>query len=169
VVGLGDDREAAALDLLHQPQLPQRLPAVQPLGEHAAGQVAQLLEAGGLGQRGVAHVVAGVEVRVVDPHRPRLGKRWEGELLAVAGDEVQARVDLRHEVLVVGGVALEEHAGADVHVGARVLEREEGGVEAGEPIGVGHRADCPPSDAGKKLSTKMITNLQQRVECWSWR
>ena len=48
-------------------------------------------------------------------------------------------LELRDEVVVVGRLALEEQAGADVHVGARVLEREEGGVEAGEAIGVGHR------------------------------
>ena len=138
-MGLRDHREAAALDPLHEPHLPQGLRAVEALGEHAAGEVAQLLEAGRLGQRGVAHVVAGVEVRVVDPHRARLRERRERELLAVARDEVQARLELRHEVVVLRRLALEEHAGADVHVGARVLEGEEGGVEAGEAIWVGHR------------------------------
>ena len=136
---LGDHREATALDPLHEPDLPQRLRAVQALGEHAAGEVAQLLEAGRLGQRGMAHVVAGVEVRIVDPHRARLRERRERELLAVARDEVQARPELGHEVVVAGRLALEEHAGADVHVGARVLEREEGGVEAAEAIWIGHR------------------------------
>src|SRR3954453_19898977 len=139
VVGLGDDREAAALDAVHQPHLPQRLGAVEPLGEDAAREVAQLLEAGGLGERGVADVVARIEVRVVDPHRPRLREGWEGELLPVARDEVEARGELGDKSLVPGRLALEEHAGADVHVGARVLEREERGVEPGQPVGVGHR------------------------------
>ena len=139
VVRLRDHREAPALDAVDEPDLPQRLAAVQPLGEHAPGQVAQLLEAGGLGQRGVAHVVAGVEVRVVDPHRPRLGERRERELLPVARHEVHARVELLDELVVAGRLALEQQARADVHVGAGVLEREEGGVEAGEAIGVRHR------------------------------
>ncbi len=66
-------------------------------------------------------------------------ERREGELLAVAGDQMQARVELCDEVVVLGRLALEEHAGAHVHVRARVLEREEGGVEAGEAVWVGHR------------------------------
>ncbi len=145
--------------LVDQPDLPQRLAAVQPLGEHAPGQVAQLLEAGGLGQRGVAHVVAGVEVRVVDPHRPRLGERRERELLAVARHEVQARVELLDELVVAGRLALEQQARADVHVRAGVLEREEGGVEAGEAVGVRPSPDCRLSDP----STASNANLQQLV------
>ena len=62
VVRLGDHREAPALDLVDEPDLPQRLRAVEALGEHAPGHVAQLLEARGRRQRGVADVVAGVEV-----------------------------------------------------------------------------------------------------------
>jgi hypothetical protein len=82
----------------------------------------QLLEAGRLRQRGVAHVVAGVEVRVVDPHRPRLGERRERELLAVARHEVHARVELLDELDVAGRRALEQQARADVHVCAGVLQ-----------------------------------------------
>ena len=58
VVGLADDREAAVLEALDQPQLPQRLRAVELLGEEARGEVAELLLAAGRGKRGVAHVVA---------------------------------------------------------------------------------------------------------------
>ena len=68
VVGLGDQREAVVLEALDQPHLPQRLGAVELLGEDARGQVLQLLLAARRGQRGVAHVVLEVEARVVDPH-----------------------------------------------------------------------------------------------------
>ena len=78
-----------------EPDLPQRLGAVELLGEHAAGQLAQLLLARRRRQRGVADVVADVEVRVVDPHRARLRERRERELLAVARDLVQAALDHR--------------------------------------------------------------------------
>jgi hypothetical protein len=43
VVGLADDREAAALQALHQPELPERLRAVELLGEDARRQHPQLL------------------------------------------------------------------------------------------------------------------------------
>ncbi len=67
VVRLRDDREAVSSKPLHDPQLPQRLVAVEALREHPAGQVSQLLLAAGHRQRGHAHVVAEVEVGVVDP------------------------------------------------------------------------------------------------------
>ncbi len=60
VVGLGDQREAVVLQALDQPHLPQRLGAVELLGEDPRGQVLQLLPAararaarcGGRGTRG---------------------------------------------------------------------------------------------------------------------
>ncbi len=100
VVGLGDQGEGVLADAVDQPQLPQWLGAVQPLGEDPPGQVAQLLLAGGARQRRVAHVVAGVEVRVVDPDRAALHERRPRELLAVARHEVQALLELGDEVLV---------------------------------------------------------------------
>ena len=45
VVGLRDQREAAALEALDEPHLPERLRAVETLGEDAADQLAQLLVA----------------------------------------------------------------------------------------------------------------------------
>ena len=59
-------------------------------------------------QRGVADVVAGVEVRVVDPHRAGLRERRERELLAVARDQVQPVLDLRDEVVVRRRLAVED-------------------------------------------------------------
>ena len=67
-----DHREAAALDAVDEPDLPQRLARGRAAGRARARPGCAAARAGGLGQRGVAHVVAGVEVRVVDPHRPRL-------------------------------------------------------------------------------------------------
>ena len=62
VMALGQQREAAVGEPLDEPQLPQRLGAVELLGEHARGEVRELLVAAGRGQRGVAHVVLEVEV-----------------------------------------------------------------------------------------------------------
>ena len=141
MVRLAHQREAVLADAVDEPDLPQRLRAVELLGEDAAGQPSQLVLAGRLRERRVAHVVADVEVRVVDPHRPRLRERRERELLAVAGDLVQALLDQPEQLLVGGRIALEHEYGADVHVGSVLLEREERGVEAGEPVGIGHGAN----------------------------
>ena len=43
VVALADDREAVVVEALDQPQLPERLAAVELLGEDPRGQVPQLL------------------------------------------------------------------------------------------------------------------------------
>ena len=94
VVGLGDQREAAALEPLDEPRLPQRLRAVQPLRVDARGQRAQLLLRARLRQRRVAHVVLEVEARVVDPDRPAGLQRRERELVPVARHEVQPRPDV---------------------------------------------------------------------------
>ncbi len=56
-MGLGDDREAVAREALHEPDLPQRLGAVQALGEDPPGQALEGRVVGGLGQRSVADVV----------------------------------------------------------------------------------------------------------------
>jgi len=94
VMGLCEQSKPSLGQALHQPQLPERLGAVERLREHAAGQPLELLLAAWLRQRRVADVEGGVEVRVVDPHRPSLGQRHERQPLAVAGDEMESRDDL---------------------------------------------------------------------------
>ena len=110
VMGLADQREAVVPDPVDHPDLPQRLGAVQPLGEDAPGEAAQLLLAGGLGQRRVAHVVAGIEVRIVDPDRTALHERRERELLAIARHQREPPLQLRDEILVGGRLAVEQRA-----------------------------------------------------------
>ena len=90
VVGLGDEREAAVREALDHPHLPQRLGAVELLGEDPPGQQQQLLLGARVRQRGLAHVVLEVEARVVDPQRPAGPGRRHRQLLAVARHEVQA-------------------------------------------------------------------------------
>ena len=66
-------------------QLPQRLGAVQALGEDPRRRAcAAARSSPGLRQRGVAHVVLEVEARVVDPARAAEPGGRVGELLAVA-------------------------------------------------------------------------------------
>ncbi len=84
VVGLGQQGEAVALQALHQPQLPERLGAVELLREDARGEALQLLLAARLGQRRVADVVGQVEVDVVGPERPPGLQRRHDQPLAEA-------------------------------------------------------------------------------------
>ena len=83
----------------------------------------------GLGQGGVADVVGEVERRVVDPQRPAGLERRDRELLAVARDEMQARLDVGEELVEPGRLALEDREPADVHVRVRLLLREEARVD----------------------------------------
>ncbi len=130
VVGLCDQREAPARHALHQPDLPERLGAIQTLGEEPAG---QLLERGLVGrprQGGMADVVVRVEVRIIGPHRPALSERNMGEPLAIARHQVQAAEDMVDQLLRGGRLALEDHHRGDVHVRCRVvLEVQKGGVQ----------------------------------------
>src|SRR5436190_2566369 len=72
VMGLGQDGEAATLEPLDQPQLPERLVPVERLGEDTPRERLELVLGAGGGEGRRAHVVAQVEVRVVDPLRPAL-------------------------------------------------------------------------------------------------
>ena len=66
---LRDERPAAALEVLDDPQLPQRLRPVELLREHARRERVELRRVARRRQPGVADVVAEVEGRVVDPSR----------------------------------------------------------------------------------------------------
>ena len=105
-----------------------------------AAEVAQLLVGARRRQRGLAHVVVEVEVRVVDPDRPALVEGDEAQLLAEARHQVQARADVVAELGVGRRRALEDAGRGDVHVGAGALHVEEGGIESGQSFGLPTRS-----------------------------
>ncbi len=115
VMDLREQRPALALQALDRPQLPQRLVAVEVLGEDAGGHLAQLLLASGLGDGGVAQVVVEAEVRIVDPHGRPDGERNGADLLAVAGHEAELAGDHRAELIERRWRPLEDADAADVH------------------------------------------------------
>ena len=154
VVALADDREAVAVEALDQPQLPERLRAVELLGEDPRGEVAQLLLGARRRQRGLAHVVVEVEVGVVDPDRAALLEGHLAQLLAEAGDEVQARLDVVAELAVGGSGALEDDRRGDVHVGPRPLHVEERGVESGQSI-LTHGLDVRTPPARRRIGVEI--------------
>jgi hypothetical protein len=143
VVVLGDQREAPALEALHEPGLPQRLGAVERLGVDAGGERPQLVLGARLGERGVADVELEVEARVVHPQRPAALQGRERELLAVARDEVQPRADVVDERLEGRRRAFEDEHGPDVHVRGGALLREERRVHRREPVTVVLRHRLP--------------------------
>ena len=96
VVGLGDQREAVVLEALRRATSPTAASSGRAAGRRSARRArAAARSVPGAGSARVAHVVLEVEARVVDPERPAGLERREGELLAVARDEVQARADVR--------------------------------------------------------------------------
>ncbi len=137
-MALGDERELPVPEPVHEPELPQRLRAIQRLGEEPAGEVLQLLLGSGLRQARVTEVVAEVEVRVVDPDRAALVQRDLGEALAKARDEVQPRLDVDAQLVPGRRGALEDRHRRDVEALARLLEVQERGVEGGDAVAVGH-------------------------------
>jgi hypothetical protein len=147
VVRLGQQREAPVGEPLDEPQLPQRLRAVELLGEDARQEVVQLLVAAGARQRRVADVVLEVEVGVVGPQRAAAGCGREDEPLPVARNEVQAHPDRVEELLVGRRRPLDAHERADVHVRARALLVQERRVDRCQPVEVarGHRRQTSPA------------------------
>ena len=101
-MSLGEDREAAAIEALHEPHLPQRPVAAQVMGKDAAGEHLQFVLAARLRQRGVAQVVAQVKALVVDPARAGLGERNLRDTLPVARHQPKARLDVGQQPLVWG-------------------------------------------------------------------
>ena len=73
----------------------------------------------------MADVVADVEGRVIDPKRTTGLAGWECELLSVARNELQARLNLFGELLERGRFSLNDNHRPDVHVRVRSLLREE--------------------------------------------
>jgi hypothetical protein len=135
VVGLADDRKASALEPLDQPELPERLGAVELLGEDPRRQLSQLVLTPRRRQRRVAYVVVEVQVGVVHPDRPALAVWDEPQLLAEAWDEVEARADVISKLRVLGWGALEQGGGGDVHVRAVLFEVEKRGIESSQAVG----------------------------------
>jgi hypothetical protein len=134
VVRLRDQREATALEAVDDPDLPERLRAVQPLGEDATRERAELLLAAGLRQRRVAHVVVEVEVRVVDPERPPGFEARERQLLPVARHAPEPGPEVSLELLARRRRPVEDHERSHVHVRGLLLLSQERRVDRAQAI-----------------------------------
>ena len=125
VMRLADDRELVPANAFHEPQFPQRLVAIELLGEEPADQLLQLGLAARDGQGGAAHVVLEVELRLVDPHGPALLERHLENALPIARHLRQPRLHEPQHVAERRRRAFEDGAGAHVHVRGAIFEVEE--------------------------------------------
>ena len=138
MVDLAEHGDAAVLEPVDEPHLPERVAAVERDGDEVADQLVELGHGAGLGHRDVAHVEGEVEVGVLDPHRvveaeghldePAPEGRREVEALLVQLAEAVER-----EAAGRGGRVEHEEAG-DVHRRRRGLHVQERGVETGESL-----------------------------------
>ncbi len=129
-----------ALEALDDPDLPERLRAVELLRDDAGGEALQLPFVAGARQARVPHVVVDVEVLVVDPDEA-IPERDGREALAIARDQVQARgdvgadgVDVDAAVRTARRARRRAEHGGDVLVGGRAFDGEEGVVDDGEAV-----------------------------------
>src|SRR3954452_8743517 len=95
---LVDDGEAVVGKPFDQPDLPQRLRAVESLRGDATHEPAQLFFGAGTRQRRVPYVVGDREVDVVYPERAAGLQRRVDDPLAVPRDEMQPTLDMRREL-----------------------------------------------------------------------
>ena len=155
MVGLRDDRDAAALEALHEIHLPEGAAAVEPARHEPADQLAQLRVGAGPGQRRAADVEGDVEVGVVHPHRAREVSRHRADLLPVARHQADPVLDQRDQAVVVEALLgrLEDREAADVHRRRRLLQVEEGHVERAQPVG---HDDAPPRPPPRTRSVRRL-------------
>ena len=150
-MGLGEQREAPLRQPVDEPQLPERLAAVEAAREQLGEQSLEVLAGALAWQRALADVEVQLEVRVIDP-RPRANA--PGSLdgaLAVAGYQVQPRAHLLAQAFDAGRCALEDEGAAGVHVQRpAVLDVEQARFGGGELVHIVRIGTCAwggPSDA----------------------
>jgi hypothetical protein len=150
---LHDGETLTALEPLHDPELPQGPLAVQLLGEDPAREPLELAQVPGPGNSRVSHVVGDVEVRIVDPDG-MLPDRDPPESLAIPRQKVETRADVAPNALDVDstaggpeGTRAKHDRRRDVHVLARTLEVQKGGVLGAQSLiaRIGHLPLSGPS------------------------
>src|SRR6202012_3445364 len=70
--------------------------------------------------------------------------------------------DLLDQLVVGGGVALEHHAAGDMHVRGVALEVQEGAVESGQAVGIGHALDSGTPPAVTSLTQVGSSSCESR-------
>lgn len=145
VVGLHEQREAAAREAVHEPELPERSSAVERTLEQARRHPPQLGVVARRAQARAPHVTAQVEAGVVHPDRAA-EERHPGQTLAIARREVEPGAHVGAQPCQRGRAAvaeerpaLEAGQGAEMHRMVGRFEDQERAILRREPL-VGGRA-----------------------------
>src|SRR5260370_31703746 len=139
---LVDDGYASARQPFDDRDLPQRLVQIERPGEDARDVIAERVVIARARQRGAAHVVREIEVRVVNPDWIADAARRPDELLAVARNQVQTLLDSPREPersapALHARRAFEDVRRADMERGLVALRVEEPRVDADERFEIG--------------------------------
>ena len=137
MVDFGDQREPVVGQAVDHVQLPQRPAAVEVAGLDPGGQLAQLGVAARRRQDAVPHVVADVEVGVVDPDRVGETAGHPAQLLPGPRHRADPVADLLYQPRVVPGATGGDGEGGhrtDVHGGGRRLQVQKRRVQRAEAI-----------------------------------
>ena len=162
-MGLREDREAAALDALHQPHLPQRPVAPQMMREHAPGEHLQLSLATGRRQSGVTHVIPQIKPLIIDPTRPRLAERNHRQPLPITRHQAQTRIDMRQQPLIPRRIAGKDQHTRHMHVRRRVLQIQKRRIKRTKPV-LAHpiRHDTPTSPPAPQAPEEPLSRRRRR-------
>ena len=102
---LRDDGESIPLQAVDDPHLPERLPAIQELGDDPPAETLQLSFITRVGKVGMPQVVVEVEGRIIDPDRIAFD-RDELHSLAIAGDPMKPGGHVATDALEVDAAAV---------------------------------------------------------------
>src|SRR3954454_6651720 len=161
---LREKRPAVLAEALDQPDLPQRLPAVEVLGKDPCGGASQDSVRSGRGKSTVPQVIGEVEVRVVDPDRTTKAERDEADFLAVTRHERELRGDHSLEVLEPRRRSFEDADTADVHRVHRPLDVQERCVHRAHPV---HALTSSSSTSAITRYTRGLTDIPVWLESTS--
>ena len=153
LVDLEDEGEAAALEPLEHPALPERPGAIEARGRDAGHGVAELIGVPGLRERRVSQVEVEVELGIVDPDRMALDRN-PAQLLAQSRQLRKSRCDDLADAREIDaalrraqGARLEDQDHPRMGTPARGLDREGGRALFVEPFVVDARHSLAPVGA----------------------
>jgi hypothetical protein len=164
VVILRHEREAIPVQAVDDPQLPERLPAIELLREDEPAQPLELSLVTRQRKSCVPDVILNVEVRVVDPDRVS----FEGDVLdalTVSRDPVETGrhifadpIDVEAALRPGERTRLEQERARHLQVGVHILHFEEDAILETEAIGLAHAVSH-----ASKIAHRAGTGTQRRT------
>ena len=131
VMGLGQDRESALGQALHEVHLPERTVAVQWTRHDSRDEFLELIVRPRPGEGRSAHMEVHIKILIVDPHRICDATGNPFDLLSIAGHETDSGLDEPGQAIQIkaGLRCLKQHHTTDVHRRCWLLQIQEGHVQ----------------------------------------